>query len=110
MKSKILSIPKLGTIGFHPAELPANRGRHPIIWALVLGLKKTASTFFYIDEGIDSGPIIMQSAIQIDQNETENSLSEKILVHEHKILPQALQLLCSNKIILEGRKVRIKSD
>ena len=52
----------------------------------------------------------MQSAIQINQNETENSLSEKILVHEHKILPQALQLLCSNKIILEGRKVRIKSD
>ena len=78
LKSKILSIPKLGTIGFHPAELPANRGRHPIIWALVLGLKRTASTFFYINDGIDSGDIIDQEYIVISKEDNANSLYEKI--------------------------------
>lgn len=46
LDSEVLSIPRLGSIGFHPAALPHNRGRHPIIWALALGLEKTASTFF----------------------------------------------------------------
>lgn len=52
IKSEILNIPKLGVIGNHPAELPKNRGRHPIIWALALGLKQTASTFFIMNEGL----------------------------------------------------------
>jgi len=55
-----LDLPHLGVIDFHPAALPANRGRHPIIWALVLGLQETASTFFFMDEGADSGDIISQ--------------------------------------------------
>ena len=63
-----------------------------------------------MDEGVDSGPIIMQATVKIIENETEESLSKKILVHEHQILPKALELLCSNKISLEGRKVRIKAD
>ena len=52
----------------------------------------------------------MQATVKINENETEESLSKKILVHEHQILPKALELLCSNKISLEGRKVRIKAD
>ena len=52
----------------------------------------------------------MQSSIEISADETEDSLSEKILVHEHKILPRALQLLCSGKVVLDGRKVTIKPD
>ena len=47
LKSEILNIPKLGVIGFHPSKLPENRGKHPIIWSLVLGKKETASTFFH---------------------------------------------------------------
>ena len=50
IKKEILDIPRLGIIGTHPAELPQNRGRHPIIWALALGLEKTASTFFKMNE------------------------------------------------------------
>ena len=46
IKQQILKIPKCGTVGFHPAALPYNRGRHPLIWALALGLQETASTFF----------------------------------------------------------------
>ena len=64
LTKSILSIPKYGVIGFHPAELPNNRGRHPIIWALVLGLKQTASTFFVMDEGADTGDIISQEKIK----------------------------------------------
>ena len=58
ISKEILKIPKLGTIGYHPSKLPENRGKHPIVWSLVLGLKKTASTFIFIKEGIDNGDII----------------------------------------------------
>ena len=47
LKSELLKVAPLGVVGYHPAALPKNRGRHPIIWALVLGLRKTASTFFH---------------------------------------------------------------
>jgi phosphoribosylglycinamide formyltransferase-1 len=101
-KDKILNI--------HPSLLPAFPGSQAHKDTIAYGAKISGCTAHLVDEGVDSGPIIMQSAIQINENETENSLSKKILIHEHKILPQTLQLLCSNKIILEGRKVRIKSD
>ena len=60
IQKPLLSIPKLGVIGFHPAALPANRGRHPLVWPLALGLNETASTFFFMDEGADSGDILSQ--------------------------------------------------
>ena len=101
-KNKILNI--------HPSLLPAFPGAHAHRDTLKHGAKKSGCTAHLVDEGIDSGPIIMQASVKIDENETEDSLSKKILVHEHQILPKALQLLCSNKIILEGRKVRIIAD
>lgn len=76
---ELLSLPKNGVIGFHPAALPANRGRHPLIWALALGLKKTASTFFIMDEGADTGDIISQKEITIDYNDDAQSLYDKVL-------------------------------
>jgi methionyl-tRNA formyltransferase len=78
LKNEILGIAPLGVIGFHPAALPANRGRHPLIWALFLGLKKTASTFFFMDEGADSGDILSQVEIIIDSSEDANSLYHKV--------------------------------
>tara|TARA_A100001015_G_C14854974_1_gene657990 strand:+ start:634 stop:1041 length:408 start_codon:yes stop_codon:yes gene_type:complete len=48
LKKNLLNLAPLGVLGYHPARLPENRGRHPLIWALALGLKKTASTFFFI--------------------------------------------------------------
>lgn len=67
-----------GVIGFHPAHLPENRGRHPIIWALALGLEQTASTFFRMDAGADSGPILSQKPIRIDPADNARSLYGKI--------------------------------
>ena len=52
----------------------------------------------------------MQASVEIVENETEESLSEKILFHEHKLLPKALQLICSNKVSLQGRQVTINPD
>ena len=53
LQEKILSIPSQGTIGFHPTKLPQNRGNHPIIWTIILGLRESATTFFYINEKIE---------------------------------------------------------
>jgi methionyl-tRNA formyltransferase len=74
----ILTIPVRGVVGFHPAALPKNRGRHPLIWALALGLKETASTFFFMDEGADAGPIVSQIAIPIGDGDDAASLYETV--------------------------------
>lgn len=74
-----LDAPAIGTVGFHPAQLPANRGRHPLIWALALGLEQTASTFFLMDEGADSGPILSQVPIGIEYADDAGSLYRKVL-------------------------------
>ena len=78
IRKNLLDLPPLGVIGFHPAALPANRGRHPIIWALVLGLQETASTFFFMDEGADSGDIISQEFLKITDSDDAGILYEKI--------------------------------
>jgi methionyl-tRNA formyltransferase len=75
---KLLSIPHLGVVGFHPTALPLNRGRHPIIWALVLGLEETASTFFFLNEKADCGDIISQRKVSISPTDNATSLYKKI--------------------------------
>jgi methionyl-tRNA formyltransferase len=78
IKDELLGIPPLGVIGFHPTALPKNRGRHPLIWSLVLGLNETASTFFFMDSGADSGDIISQVEIQIEHEDNANDLYRKV--------------------------------
>jgi methionyl-tRNA formyltransferase len=78
--SQLLNIPRLGILGYHPAALPQNRGRHPIIWALVLGLSETASTFFFMDEGADSGDILSQNIVRIDPNDAAADLYNKLII------------------------------
>lgn len=76
---EILNIPRLGVIGFHPAKLPYNKGRHPLIWALVLGLDTTASSFFNIDEGVDTGDLVSQVDVNINYNDDARSLYDKVM-------------------------------
>ena len=92
-KEDILKIPHLGVIGYHPAELPKNRGRHPIIWALALGLKKTASTFFYIDEGADTGNLIDQRIVLIEEDDDAKALYSKLIVQAKKQLKDILPII-----------------
>lgn len=79
LNQEMLNLAPYGAIGYHPAPLPQARGRHPIIWALVLGLEQTASTFFLMDEGADSGPILSQEFLAIDPEDNATSLYNKLL-------------------------------
>ena len=101
-KNKILNI--------HPSLLPSFPGANAHKDALNYGAKISGCTVHLVDENVDSGPIIMQASVEINENETEETLSEKILFHEHKLLPKALQLMCSNRLTIEGRKVIINTD
>ena len=95
LKNKIIRLAKVMTIGFHPSELPKNRGRHPIIWSLVLGLKKTASTFFIIrDEKVDSGKIISQKIVPITKFDDASTLYNKII----KVSSSQIKNLVKKKI------------
>ena len=95
-------------INIHPALLPSFPGLKAQKQALDYGVKITGCTTHFIDEGTDTGPIILQSAIQILNSDTQTSISKKILAEEHKILPESVKLFCENKLKLKGRKVIIK--
>lgn len=79
IKKEILDISHLGVIGFHPTLLPYNKGRHPLIWAKVLGLEKSGSTFFFMDEGADTGDILSQKEFHINFEDDANDLYNKLI-------------------------------
>ncbi len=78
IKKEVLDIPVLGCVGTHPALLPRNRGRHPLIWALVEGLSESGLTFFFLDEGADSGDILWQRPFPITVEDNAGTLYRKI--------------------------------
>lgn len=78
LDSETLKIAKKDNIGYHPTELPFNRGRHPVIWSLALGLEKTASTFFSLRSEPDSGPVFIQDKVRIEYKDDAASLLEKL--------------------------------
>jgi methionyl-tRNA formyltransferase len=80
LRKSLLDLAPLGVVGFHPTALPANRGRHPLIWALVMGLEETASSFFFMKEGADDGDLLSQEKIAIDADDNASTLYEKITV------------------------------
>ena len=75
---ELRSMPRLGVVGYHPTMLPLHRGRHPIIWALVHGLNETGSTFFLMDDGVDSGPILHQRKVAIGPDMDASRLYERL--------------------------------
>ncbi len=118
LKKEILTLAPMGVLGFHPSKLPKNRGRHPLIWALVLGLKQSSSTFFFMDEGVDSGEILSQKNFDIlstdDAQTLYNKLVDTALLQIEEFLPQLknktyLTIKQNEKVSSTWRK-RIKSD
>lgn len=93
LKKEALSIAPMGVVGFHPSALPRNRGKHPVIWALALGLDKTASTFFFLDEGVDSGDILSQVMIPIDGCDDAKTLHHKICLSALKQIGELVPML-----------------
>ena len=98
-KNKILNI--------HPALLPAFPGLDAQKQAIEFGSKFSGCTVHFVDEGVDTGPIIIQEIVKINSNDTEKSLSKKILAKEHEIYPKAVELFAKKKISIKGRKVKI---
>lgn len=78
IKKDLLGLPKMGVVGYHPALLPKNRGRHPLIWALALGLNISGSTFFFMTEGADDGDILSQEKVEILYEDDAKSLYDKV--------------------------------
>ena len=95
-------------MNIHPALLPSFAGLHGQKQALDYGAKISGCTVHFVDEGMDTGPIIIQAAVPAFQNDTEETLSERILKYEHKIYPEAIRLFAEGKIAVNGRKVTIK--
>lgn len=79
IKSSLLQLAPMGVLGYHPALLPENRGRHPLIWAKVLGLNESGSTFFFMDENADTGEILDQKSFPIFFEDDAETLYEKML-------------------------------
>ncbi|NOX92607.1 MAG: formyl transferase [Gammaproteobacteria bacterium] len=98
LPAEILAIPPLGVMGYHPAALPQNRGRHPIIWALALGLKDTASTFFLMNESADSGDILSQQTVNIAPNDNAGDLYHKLMNIARSQLTILISALAANTI------------
>lgn len=95
LSEESLHIPRHGVVGFHPAALPQNRGRHPLIWALALGLEQTSSTLFVMDEGADSGPILSQEMVAITPQDDAQSLYDKVLA----LLPGQIDSIVDQLVI-----------
>ena len=79
LSEKIFKIPKFFTIGYHPADLPNNRGRNPLIWTIILDLKQSASTFFKINKQPDAGEILLKKKFRISKNENASTLYKKVI-------------------------------
>jgi len=91
-------------LNIHPAILPSFPGLHSQRQALNYGVKFTGCTVHFVDEGVDTGPIILQSIVKVNDDDSEESLSKRILKQEHKIYPKAVKMFAKGKIKITGRK------
>ncbi|MEI7648996.1 MAG: phosphoribosylglycinamide formyltransferase [Methanomicrobiales archaeon] len=94
-------------INIHPALLPGFTGLHAQRQALQHGVKVAGCTVHFVDESLDGGPIILQQCVTVLETDDEDALAERILMHEHLCLPEAIRLFCEERLVIEGRKVRV---
>ncbi len=95
------------TLNIHPSLLPAFPGLHSQKQALEWGAKVSGCTVHFVDEKLDHGPIIAQRSVPVLDQDTEETLSSRILEQEHQIYPEALKLVCEEKVRVEQRRVLI---
>ena len=94
-------------LNVHPSLLPSFKGAEGIKDAFTYGAKVTGATIHFVDEKMDHGPIILQESLKIAEDETLETLTEKVHKLEHKIYPKAIALFVDGKLKLKGRKVEI---
>jgi phosphoribosylglycinamide formyltransferase-1 len=97
-------------INIHPALLPSFPGVHAQKQAVDYGVKYSGCSVHFIDEGVDTGPIILQEVVPVYKEDNEESLSTRILEREHLAFPLAVKLFCDDRLIIKGRQVYIKKS
>ncbi len=95
-------------LNIHPSLLPAFPGLHAQRQALEHGVRIAGATVHFVDEGVDSGPIVLQASVPVHPDDTEESLSARILVEEHRLYPEAIRLFAEGKLAITGRRVTIR--
>ena len=98
----------LRIINIHPALLPAFKGLDAQRQALEYGAKLAGCSVHFVDEGVDTGPIILQRAVPVESDDTVDTLSARILAEEHLIYPEAVKLFVEDRLKVEGRRVFIE--
>ncbi|MDS1029011.1 phosphoribosylglycinamide formyltransferase [Bacillota bacterium LX-D] len=96
-------------VNIHPALLPAFPGLHVQAKAVEYGVKYSGCTVHFVDAGMDSGPIIAQAVVPVEDDDNEDTLAERILQEEHRLFPQVVGLIAQGKVTIVGRKVKIIS-
>jgi phosphoribosylglycinamide formyltransferase-1 len=91
----------------HPALCPSFPGVSAARQALDYGVKVTGCTVHLVDAGVDTGPIVFQAVVPVEDDDDETRLHERIRAHEHRLLPEATRLLAEGRLRVEGRRVRI---
>ncbi|MBF0124085.1 MAG: phosphoribosylglycinamide formyltransferase [Magnetococcales bacterium] len=94
-------------MNIHPSLLPAFPGLHVQQQAIDAGVRFAGATVHFVDEGVDTGPIIAQAVVPVLQDDDAQRLAERILLQEHRIYPLAVQLFAENRLLVEGRRVSI---
>ena len=93
------------SLNIHPSLLPAFPGLHAQRQTLDHGAKVAGATVHFTDEGMDSGPIVLQAAVPVEPGDTEETLSARILLQEHRLYPEAIRLFAEGRLRIEGRRV-----
>lgn len=94
-------------MNIHPALLPSFPGLHGQKQAVDYGVRISGCTVHFVDEGMDTGPVIVQAAVPVSPDDTEDALSQRILRMEHKIFPEAIKLYAEGRLSVDGRVVKI---
>jgi phosphoribosylglycinamide formyltransferase-1 len=97
-------------MNIHPALLPAFPGLHVQRKAVEYGVKFSGCTVHFVDEGMDTGPIILQAVVPVLDDDNEDTLAARILKEEHKLFPKAIELYAQGRLQINGRRVLIKED
>lgn len=97
-------------LNIHPSLLPAFPGIHAQRHALEHGVKVAGATVHFVDEGTDTGPIVLQAAVPVLPGDTEETLSRRILAQEHRIYPEAVRLFAEGRLAADGRRVNIRES
>lgn len=94
-------------LNIHPSLLPSFPGLHAQRQAIAFGAKVSGCTVHFVDEGVDTGPVILQRAVEVRGSDTEEILGARILEEEHRIYPEAAQLVLEKRVRVEGRRACI---